>query len=512
MIGVRSLRAVFERRPRVRSIATWARTLNRKRVALVLTLWFVGLLSVLAYVFVISAGSFTRWPSYNAYFDMYAEGFRAGHLHLLQEPPPALLAKQNPLDHTNVSMWLWDASLYRGHYYMYWGPAPAVLLAVGKTLLGVHTTVGDEVTAFLFTSGRAIFGLLLLDLSVRRLFPKTPVWLVVAGALVFALGNPALFVLGRSGPYEVAIVSAQCFLVAGLFFALRAVLASSNVAAACALASSSWALAIGSRGSLLPAVALLCVATLGALRFATPSLRLGRPFIALALPPALMMLGLALYNYARFDSFTELGMNHQMSMRHFDTTALYAPSNVYSYLVRRLFYGCGFPFVTAPWYIGQAGLARWLALIPGYYMDEPMAGVLNSCPWVFLGGLAVLVRRKVGNQSIAPRVFCAVALAITSTVTLLPALGLWFATMRYLLDVMSGATLLAAIGSFALWERITEKAAWVRLLVATPLLALATYSVALGLLLGIQGYSGHFHRHNPDLYKAMQQKMSLCRR
>jgi hypothetical protein len=489
-----------------------ARSLDTLRWLHLLALSCVALLSAFAYLFVVSAGRFTDWPNYaSTYFDMFAEGFRAGHLHLVQEPSPALLAKPKPLDPANVSLWIWDASYYRGKFYLYWGPAPAVLLACVKSLFGVHSAVGDEVVSFLFFLGRAIFGLLLIDLLVRRLFPKTPVWLAVVGALVFTLGNPSPFNLARGGPYEVAIVSAQCFLVAGTYFGLRAVVGGPSSMVHSALASTLWALAIASRGSLLPAVALMCFVTLVALRCRAPDAGVVRPLFALLLPSALLMACLALYNYARFNSFSEIGLRYQMTTRSFGADALYVPANIYSYALRPLFYDCNFPFVRAPWNVGLAGLAGWLAIVPGYVIGEPLGGALNSCPYLLFAGFAVLVAKKGSNQAITPRVYIAVILALMATVTLMPALPMWSATMRYLLDVMSGATLLATVGCFALWERIEARPAWLTLLVATPIVASATYSVAVGVLLGIEGYFGHFQQHNPQLLHAMQQKASLCR-
>ncbi|HEY5451113.1 MAG TPA: hypothetical protein VIQ54_20305, partial [Polyangia bacterium] len=45
------------------------------------------------YVFFVSAGHFTHWPTYLTFLDDQAEGFRAGHLHFAVEPAAALLAK-----------------------------------------------------------------------------------------------------------------------------------------------------------------------------------------------------------------------------------------------------------------------------------------------------------------------------------------------------------------------------------------------------------------------------------
>jgi hypothetical protein len=78
------------------------------------------------YVFVVSAGRFTHWPTYLTFLDDQAEGFRARHLHFAIEPAAALVAKANPFDPAWKPLWYWDASLYNGHYYLYWGPAPAL--------------------------------------------------------------------------------------------------------------------------------------------------------------------------------------------------------------------------------------------------------------------------------------------------------------------------------------------------------------------------------------------------
>ena len=96
--------------------------------------WRKGALGVLVvavglyYLFVVTAG-FQRAPTFTAFYDLLAEGFRSGHLHLSVEPHPSLLAQDDPFDPRHRRLWLWDASLHEGHYYLYWGPTPAVLAA-----------------------------------------------------------------------------------------------------------------------------------------------------------------------------------------------------------------------------------------------------------------------------------------------------------------------------------------------------------------------------------------------
>jgi hypothetical protein len=68
-------------------------------------------------------------------FDYYAKqglAFKHGQLYLLDKPAPELLALSDPYnDHLRRisgvhDLYLIDASLYRGKYYLYWGPAPSL--------------------------------------------------------------------------------------------------------------------------------------------------------------------------------------------------------------------------------------------------------------------------------------------------------------------------------------------------------------------------------------------------
>ena len=91
------------------------------------------------YVFVSTAGQFDQWPELGIdhpyFYDSQAEGFRAGHLYTTLAPHPELLRRPDPYDLRNIDVWYWDYSLYREHLYLYWGLAPAVLLAAIKSLL-----------------------------------------------------------------------------------------------------------------------------------------------------------------------------------------------------------------------------------------------------------------------------------------------------------------------------------------------------------------------------------------
>ena len=215
----------------------------------------------IAYVFFVSAGRFTHWPTTLSFLDDQAEGFRAGHLHFAIEPAAALLAKANPFDPAWRPLWYWDASLYNGHYYLYWGPVPALLLAGFKTLFRVHAHIGDQYVVFVLASLQALAGLVLIDRVQRRLFPELPAVFVVLAVAVFAFANPTPYNLARGAVYEAAIVGGHAFLIAGLVFAFDALSALGRQRSRLALAGTCWVLAVGCRASIAPAVALLVALT-----------------------------------------------------------------------------------------------------------------------------------------------------------------------------------------------------------------------------------------------------------
>ena len=195
---------------------------HRRIAALVAAAILVELVSW----WITTAGTFTRWHFYTGYLNDLAEGFRAGHLHLSVEPPAALLSRPNPLDPANAGLWYWDASFYHGHYYLYWGPVPALLLAAVKTLFRISTPVGDEAVVFGLTTLQLVAGTLFIERAGRRLFARLPVALEVAAVLVLGLANPTLYNLARGAVYEAAIVGGQAFLLLGLVFAFDAIWAS----------------------------------------------------------------------------------------------------------------------------------------------------------------------------------------------------------------------------------------------------------------------------------------------
>jgi hypothetical protein len=467
----------------------------------------------LVYVIVISAGHFTHWPVITSYVNDLAEGFRHGHLHLATEPPPALLAAPNPFDAANANYWLWDASLFKRHYYLYWGPIPALLLAACKVVFRVSSVVGDDVVVFWLSTLQLVAGALFVERAGRRLFAGVPLLLEVAAIVVVGICNPTLYNLARPAIYETAIVGGQAFLLLGMVFALDAIDSAAIRPGRLWAAGACWAAAFGCRMSVGPAVALLALATLAGGVSGKPDR--GRRLLASALwlgaPLALGLGALLLYNRLRFEAWLDFGQQHQMTWIVVHTGKQFIPPNLRAYLWRTPTLSCRFPFFYALQDLGPRAFPAGYVLPPDYFVFEQVLGVAPGIPWSWLSPIAIVaaVRSARRARAFTAQSWAVVATAIAGSVSLLPGMLLASATNRYLGDVAGALALFGALGAFAAADALRERRLARGLVVAVALiLALAT--AAMGLALGVKGQYVNFEANNPPLYSKLVQRLSVC--
>jgi hypothetical protein len=469
-----------------------------------------------AYVFFVSAGFLRVWPTLNINYDLLAEGFRSGHLYTILVPAPELVAQANPFDPAFSKWWAWDFTYYKGHYYLYWGPFPALVLAAFKALFHIHVAIGDQFALFAFTSLSMLAGALLIDRMARRLFPRVPLAAVVLAIVVFAMGDPFPYLLATPGIYQAAILGGQAFLLWGMVFAFDAVWGAANGegrrARRLVAAGTCWGFAVACRMTSAPPAALIALTTL--LLLPQPPLArwrgLARDALALGAPLALTAAALLVYNKLRFDAWMEFGLGLQLTTMQYRTSTAYLWPNLYSYFLRPLQRICSFPYVATPGFFVR-GFPEGFVFPPGYSYAEPVAGMLKVAPWSWLtpvalalgGWLAWTSRKAAGSLAgldarTRGRLWCVASFAIVGIVTGLPMIGQFVATIRYLADVSPGIALCGVWVAFFLHERF-EGRPWARRATWLALLALAGVTIVLGTLLGFQGYMGHFRMNNPAL-------------
>jgi hypothetical protein len=497
-------------------------TPKRYRRPLVLSLLLV--LIALAYVFIASAGRIVDWPTQTTFLDDLVEGFRQGHLHMAVEPPAALLAKSNPFDPSYRPLWYWDASLYKGHYYLYWGPTPALLLAAFKILFRIKTQIGDQYPVYALALLQTVAGALLVDRISRRMFTGVTLRWVALAVVVFALATPATYNLARPAVYEAAIVGGQAFSLLGLLFAFdavaRAVAGEEPGRWRLALAGSCWAFALGSRISIALAFPPILLATAW---FAVPPgpapwRRRMAALVWVSAPVALGVFGLLAYNKLRFTSWFDFGRVYQMTWLTFTASPAFFLPNVYSYALRPLLYACEFPFLFVPQDMPHA-FPKWFPLPPGYHVGEPLAGLLVTTPWTWLGPLAAAIgsRRiwRVLRAKEAPPpatrlmlwfVLCAGCFGVLA---MAGGLVLLTGTLRYLGDVAGMFVLLGTAGAWWLRDRFRGQV-WRRRAIDAGVIAAAIATIVVGLALGFLGQYGFFRLYNPKLMDKLEAKFSVC--
>jgi hypothetical protein len=467
------------------------------------------------YGFIGSAGM-PDWPVYGVYHDLQADGFLKGQLSLPITPDPHLLQAKNPYDYSNVNYWWLDATYYRGKYFIYWGPVPALLQALAKWTLGIHRGLGDQYLAVFFQCMTFWFGALLVERTVTRLFSSRARLFVALGTLVFAFANPFPHGVATASTYHTAIVAAQAWLCFGLVFAFDAVWhagSSDERRWRLALSGVGFALALGSRVSVLPAIALLVLIT--AVAEAWPHARRGRRFVVdcllLGLPLVAAGLGLLTFNKLRFDHFLEFGSKLQLSAFPIRFSPIYVLANLYAYSFRPWALSCEFPYLDQVWHMGTAAFPRWFPLPADYEVLEPVVGWALAVPITWLAPFAFVFAprpwRAAGRRDRA-YLFCLAAFSVLASATGAITLFVYGATMRYLSDVTSGLVLLALLGALALryhrWGVAAPRST------TSIIVALGFATIGIGLLLGYQGYNRHFHSYNPQLDRELVMTLSTC--
>lgn len=385
-------------------------------------------------------------------YNQLTDALLVGQTSLKELPHPELLALPDPYDpirnHMRGSdgrvLALHDMSLFKGRYYVYFGVVPALTTFVPyKWVTGIY--LPTYAAALIYALGALIWSSLLLQLALERWFPATPKVVQLLALLGVGVCNLIPFLLATALTYEVAIVAGQCFVLGGLYWLARAVLAERFHRGQAALGSLLLGLAIGCR----PHLALVGVLVLGGLAVLLAALARIVPIrerflrlLSLGVPWVVAVGLLGLYNFVRFESFTEFGARYALvgSTVHVFNNQLLRANRIGIDLYCYLFFS---PVLTGEFPYVQLVDPPQEWLPPDHFGTTPLAGVLVGLPFLrvlFLTPFVLLAawRRRQGDYLGA-----LVTLLAAGSVTLL-FLSLFGLTMRYEIDFV-GFFVLAAM-------------------------------------------------------------------
>jgi hypothetical protein len=464
-----------------------------------------AILIIMIYVWVVSAGHWTAWPSTDDSYSQLAEGFDHKQLSLLTKPDPALLALRHPYDYNsrqNVP-YLWDASLYNGKYYIYWGPVPALILVLIKLLY--NGNIGDQYITFAFITGTLLFSILMLLSIQSDFFSALPTWEVLIGVFVVGLVTPIPWLLHRPYVYEAAISGEQFFLIGGIYWAYSALTKPSISKWSLLLAGTFWVFAFGSR-----VVAALPIAFLiGILLFVTAKNFRGSNFaetvlacLAIGTPIVLGIAAYGWYNWARFGSIYEFGLRYQLNkdnlLNNYDLvfSTSYIRINLKNYLLNPLQTVSTFPFVQA-----NVGADSLIANTPGamIYRARNITGLVYCLPFALFAivPLVNILPRFVRIKSLRTPLdkhlvsitSLSVGLAGGALLAAIPLLLYFRVAMRFLFDFTPMLALLTVIGFWQGYQLFLVRPI-ARILYSIIALGLSIFSIVVSILLSISFYNG----------------------
>ena len=284
--------------------------------------WMAGLAALIIYIIFSRLGGSVFRETRGGYFSYLADAFLHGQLHLRLTPES-----------------LHDLVIFKGNYFLYWSPFPAILLMPLVAICGVHISdvffvlviaavnVG-MVALLLLHLDRT--GILVLDISRRGLL-----------VLFFAFGSVLLPLAPRGGVWAMSQLTgflcvALAYLAAISLRGWRAFLLA-GLALSCAAATRNQLLFTG----IWPAFYLLSTHWKDGWKRITKYVFWG------LLPILLTVAGLAWYNWARFGSPTNVGLDyHNMAQIFRADYAKYGAFNIHYLPVNFYYQYINYPF---PW-------------------------------------------------------------------------------------------------------------------------------------------------------------------
>lgn len=441
------------------------------------------------------------------YYFLLATSFRNGELSLPLKPDPALLQLSNPYDPAarqgiKVPQ---DLSLYNGKFYLYWGPAPSLVLAIFQPLFPGKISEADLL--FLFMCGIFLSQFLLIMDIWQRFFPGIPKWIVILSIFFAGMANPALWLLSQPKIYEAAIAGAQFFFIAGLAAAVLSLSRQPSSRWGLAFAGVSWALAVGTRSvAVFPVVFMAVMVVYQLFKIHGQSFfRFPGEVILLGLPLFLGALGFCWYNWVRFGSFLESGFTYQLAAPYLQKhmSELFSPAyifqNLYNYLLNPFTIKQSFPFV----YPIRGRIEEIIPgqVLPSLYTSQAITGLLYAAPFLLFAIIPAILLVKQSfrkNQAedsskdskTASLNWIIVSLIGSFVLPFLSLLAFFWAAMRYAEDFMPALILLSIVGFWQGYQSLSQTLKQGKIYTTLGVI-LAGVSIIAAILLALSMYSAN---------------------
>ena len=332
------------------------------------------------------------------------DAFMKGHVYLDEQPSEALLALSNPYDpNARSGIWyLWDHLLYGDKYYSYYGIAPVFLLFLPfRLIFGKY--LYDAYGVLLFTIVGLVFMALSYEAFIKnmKLKHEFPLAIKYILYLILALGSGALFQVIRPYFYEVSTSAAYMCMMIGLFHMIKSGIFIENEQKKYfyyhLVFASLWiALAVLSRATM----ALYAAVHVGYLVYyfirnmKTMNKKQIILFFTLSLVPYAIFGSIQIiYNYLRFGSFFDFGIEYSLTIADFKHMPFHF-GNVLTSLYNFLF---GLPIPTANSYFMYGANVHFGG---AYYFFETSSsiGLFIRMPILWLIFVIPFINKATGKE------------------------------------------------------------------------------------------------------------------
>ncbi|HEY5957495.1 MAG TPA: hypothetical protein VIV60_13105 [Polyangiaceae bacterium] len=430
------------------------------------------------------------------FYQGLTESLLKGQLTLPVKPEQGLINAANPYAPGRNYPFVWDASYYQGKYYIYFGLTPVMTLFLPFRVL-TQRSLPNPFALLIFLVAGFIGSLFALDRARRRCGIKRPtVPIQVLTVLLLGFASMSPLVLRRPAIYEVAISSAYCFSMWGLYSLIRYFERQSSGSAF--LASLFFALTVGSRPTYGVLAGLLAIATAVLIhsRWKLDGWAVVYRMAPLWAPIGSMVFLIGLYNKLRFDDWTEFGLRYQLDhldMYNMKVNVANALRGAAYYLFSTPLYSPHFPGIhgnltTHPFSLGRH---------PGIHED--VIGVFGAIPvtcFVALGPLVAWYRKS--------RWLFLITAGLTGFAGFMVfAVSNIGVSARYELDFVPSLLLASTLAFYGLCShgnRVLRAAAEILWVPA------ACFSITVGIMASVSDFqNSSLQTHYPSTYRVMRQ-------
>ncbi|WP_295069402.1 hypothetical protein [Ruminococcus sp.] len=312
-------------------------------------------------------------PTGNQMTQELVEAFEHGSTHLLTEPTDELNNFPTPynsdaLDEAHIR-YQWDHVYFNQQYFSYYGIAPVVLV-----FLPYHLLTGyffpDSMAVLLF----AIIGMIgltkLYKEFLKKFFPKTPTGIAIAGLILIQTVSGIWFSIGRPLFYEVAMSAGFATLTWAVYFMFSANIIGTEkpILSRTAISSLLFAIAVLCR----PTLVLYCITAALFMMLALPRVSASgkkgesklftasgvRYLLCAIVPMACIGLTQMWYNYDRFGSPFEFGIQYSLTINDFTKTQFHSRLSwtaLYNYFLNPPAFKTYYPIIGTEFQFMNAG-------------------------------------------------------------------------------------------------------------------------------------------------------------